>query len=60
MFVYTHQMVLCLHVCVEYLFDLCHGLQLITSADRWLYIYLFTLGQLFVPSSFLGVFFCML
>lgn len=35
---HTHQMVVCLHVlvCVEYLFDLCHGLRLITSANRWL------------------------
>lgn len=35
---HTHQMVVCLHVlgCIEYLFDLCHGLRLITSADRWL------------------------
>lgn len=35
---HTHQMVVCLHVlvCLEYLFDLCHGLRLIMSADRWL------------------------
>lgn len=35
---HTDQMVVCLYVpvCVEYLFDLCHGPRLITSADRWL------------------------
>lgn len=41
-------------LCVEFLFDLCHGLRLIMSADRWFEVYL-VLGIFFAPFS--GVFF---
>lgn len=41
-------------LCVEYLFDLCLGLRLIMSADRWLQVYLVR-GAALLP---LGIFFC--
>lgn len=43
----------CVCLCVEYLFDLCHGPRLIMSADRSF----FTLKQHFALFGFLGDFF---
>lgn len=41
----TRWLCVCMCLCVEYLFDLCHELRLIMSADRWSGS-LFSLGHL--------------
>lgn len=63
-FTCTRWLCVCVCLCVEYLFDLCLGLRLIMSADRWFQVYLvqgtslLPLGMFFVFIYFFQSFVC--